>query len=250
MKQRVLAGLTALVLCGGLVVAAPSVRIVGPSTALPYTLVELQAEGDLTGAAVLWDVSPDDLADVRELPGGKMIFVGPPGTYRVKCTVVRLKDGQTVADRQRFVVVIGTPGPPPVPPGPNPPGPSPGPVPIPVDGFRVLIVEDAAKRSSLPAQQLNVLFAKDVRDYLDAKCVMGSDGKTHEWRIWSKDTDARAVGGVWPDALKRANDGAKGTYPWLVISTGHSGYEGPLPKDVDRTMELLKKYAEPKGVSP
>lgn len=104
-------------------ICATPVKIVGPSGPVPpYTLIELQAEGDLTGAAVLWDVSPDELADVRELPGGKVVFTGPPGNYRITCTVVRLKDGQTIADRQRFKVTIGTPVPPvpPVPPEPPP----------------------------------------------------------------------------------------------------------------------------------
>jgi hypothetical protein len=231
----------ALALC---VVAAP-VKIVGPTGPVaPYTLVELQAEGDLTGAAVLWDVSPDEQADVRELPGGKMIFVGPPGVYKVRCTVVRLKDGQTVADRQRFVVTIGTLIPP-APPGPTPPGPiPPGPSPIPADGFRVLIIEDATARSKLPAPQLNILFDKSIRDYLDAKCVIGTDGKTHEWRIWDAGVDARAEGGVWPDALKRQPSRDK--LPWVIISTGKGGYEGPLPADVPKTLELLKKYAEGK----
>lgn len=93
------------------------VKIVGPSAVEPYKLVELTAEGDLTGAAVVWDVTPDDVADVRELPGGRLIFVGPPGVYKVKARVIRTKDGQLSVETQRFTVTIGKgPGP-----GPDPP---------------------------------------------------------------------------------------------------------------------------------
>lgn len=226
----------ALTLC-----AAAPVKIVGPSGPVaPYKLVELQAEGDLTGAAVLWDVTPEDAVDMREQPGGKLTFVAPPGTYKVRCTVVRLKDGQTVADRQRTVVVIGTPTP--MPPGPNPPGPSPPPGPAPIDakGLHVLIVYESADLAKMPPAQQNIIYSQTVRTYLNDKCPAGPDGKTKEWRIYDRDVDVSGESAVWQAAMKRPRTAT----PWIVISNPDKGggYEGPLPADVPATMELLKKW--------
>ncbi len=237
----------ALTLCA---LAAP-VHISGPTQVDPYKIVDLVADGAGPDDLVFWDIAEEDHADIRE-KGGTLSFTGPPGIYHIKVRVVPVKDGKISgpASTQRTTVTIGTPVPPvpPLPPGPVPPVPPapPGPVPIPVDGLRVLIVEDRSKRSSLPPAQLSVLFDKSVRDYLDAKTVMGADAKTHEWRIWDRGDDPTNVGGVWPAALKRANDKASGNYPWLIISDGKTGYEGPLPKDVDTTLNLLKTYAEPR----
>jgi hypothetical protein len=77
-----------------------------------------------------------------------------------------------------------------------------------------------------------------VRDYLRGKCVVGADGKTSEFRIWDKDVDAAADAKHWQDALKRP----RASTPWLIVSDGKSGYEGPLPANVDETLALLKKF--------
>jgi hypothetical protein len=97
--------------------AAPPVKIVGPTQIDPYKIVVLQAEGDLTGCGVIWDIDREDVADIYEQANGKLYFTGPPGTYKIKCRVVNFttKDITT----QRTVVTIGTP-PPPVPPTPPP----------------------------------------------------------------------------------------------------------------------------------
>jgi hypothetical protein len=126
----------------------------------------------------------------------------------------------------------------PTPPVPPNPGPTPTPAPIPVAGFRVLIVEDSTNRTKLPPAQQAVLFAKPIRDYLDAKCVVGADGKTHEWRIWDQGTDAGADGEPWASALKRTRQ----SLPSILISDGKTGFEGPLPATVAETLALLKKY--------
>jgi hypothetical protein len=90
----------------------------------------------------------------------------------------------------------------------------------------------------LPPAQSAVLFSKKVRDYLDAKCARGADGRTPEYRIWDQDIDTTAAGALWQAAMKRERK----SLPWLVVSTGKSGYEGPLPATVDETLALLKKY--------
>lgn len=156
------------------------------------------------------------------------------GRYRF-AAVGALGDEQTRTD---FAVVLGTP--PPVPPGPVPPGPTPPTPPLPTTGLSVLIVEETAKRSELPAAQLAVLFDKGVRDYLNAKCV--ADPAVAGWkafRIYDKDVDLTNDGPLWKGLMARPRQAV----PWVVIASDKGVlHEGPLPADVNATLELLKKY--------
>jgi hypothetical protein len=43
---------------------------------------------------------------------------------------------------------------------------------------------------------------------------------------------------VWCKALKRPME----SLPWIIISNGKTGYEGPLPKTTDELIELVDKY--------
>lgn len=217
------------------------IRIVGPINADPYTLIELAPEGDVTGAALIWDIDREEVASSREY-GTKLVLTGPPGVYKIKLRVIRFKDNAPSAVTYRHTVTIGVPTPPvppiPVPPiPPNPPVPPPGPAPIPLDGFRVLILYEEGEKAKYPESQLGIMYGKTVRDYLNTHCVKGSDG-TPERRIYDKDVDASGDGKHWTEAMKRSRT----TLPWVIISTGKSGYEGPLPKSVPEMMELLKKY--------
>jgi hypothetical protein len=167
------------------------------------------------------------------------------GMFRLSAICVK---GSKLSDFNTCTIRVGTVPPPPdptppdpTPPGPNPPdppGPTPGPAPIPLEGFRAIILYESGEVSKLPVAQQNVLYAKSVRDYLNSKAVVGADGKTKEWRIWDKDVDAASEAKHWQDVLKRPRTKT----PWIIISTGKSGYEGELPDTVDKTLELLKKY--------
>lgn len=102
-----------------------------------------------------------------------------------------------------------------------------------------MIVEDANMRTKLPRPQQAIMFDSSLRDYLDSKCVMGKDGKTREWRIWPTGADYSKTEKHWQDVMKRERK----SLPWIIISDGKTGYEGPLPENVDKTLELIKKYA-------
>lgn len=207
----------------------------------------LRVPADTTGKVVRWigldkglSVFPTDL--LKDSKTG-VVIATRPGRYRLMA-ITCLAD--ELSDPVICTVVVGDVPPGPVPPDPVPPGPTPPvppvppppPAPIPVAGFRVLIIEETADRPRLPVTQMAVLFSKTIRDYLDRKCVVGNDGKTREWRIWDKDTDASAEARHWGEALKRPR---KDT-PWIVISDGKTGYEGPLPANVEATMTLLRQY--------
>lgn len=120
---------------------------------------------------------------------------------------------------------------------PKPPTPEPdAKAPIPGPGLKVLIVYETGK--TLPPQQGSILDGKRVRDYLDANCVVGPDGKTREYRIWDQGADTVGESARWQDAMKRTRTGV----PWVVISNEKSGFEGPLPSTPDAFLELIKKY--------
>lgn len=142
-----------------------------------------------------------------------------------------------VASSPAICTVIVGDAPEPVPPVPPVP-PDPPVPPTPTTGDRVFIVYESSQLSSLPPGQLNILYAKGVRDYLDAHTATASDGR-HAWRIWDKDVDASGEASVWQDLLKRKRDAV----PWVIIS-GEKGvsFEGPLPASVDDALSLFKKY--------
>jgi hypothetical protein len=158
------------------------------------------------------------------------------GTYDV--VAVTCKGGKLSAFG-RCAITVGTP----VPPGPGPgPGPQPpGPAPIPASGLRVLMIYDQKHLTDLPAGQQSILRGADMRTYLNAKAAPGTDGKTKEWRMWPADADPGTDAGekLFGDAMKRERK----SLPWIVISNGKAGFEGPLPASVDATKQLIDKYA-------
>lgn len=244
MRKASTAVLAALIWATSLLAIPPSLKIVGPEKVDGYKLVELSTDQDTPDAGLIWDVDNESVVDAREY-GGKFVFTGPPGVYHVKLrVVVNDKTGKLNVKTLRYTVTIGVPAPTPTPgptPGPTPtPTPTPDPVnpaPIPLDGFRVLMVYESKDRPSYPAGVLNVLEGKTVRDYLDSHCVKGPGGEP-ERRIWDQDTDGYADAKHWGDAMKRP----RSKLPWVVISTGKTGYEGPLPTSPAECLDLLKKY--------
>ncbi len=174
--------------------------------------------------------------ETRTFKGKHLAVVEAVGTGRVELLVVPegAKSEADAITRTLDVDAGEGPRPPPKPPEP-PPEPA---APIPAAGLHVLIVEESAGRSKLPEAQLQILFSKSVRDYLNATCPPGPDGKTRQWRIWDADVDGYADSKLWGDAMKRPRTST----PWLVVSNGKAGYEGPLPATVADALALLKKY--------
>ena len=137
------------------------------------------------------------------------------------------------------------PGPGPAP-GPTPPGPVP-PAPIPVAGLHVLIIYESAEKGpegkvkrGMPPEQQAILTAAEVLGYLNAKCPKGPDGRTAEWRVWDWDVPTGAESKLWQDAMARKP--TKDKLPWIIVSDGKSGFEGPLPRNIADMMVLLRKW--------
>jgi len=91
-------------------------EIKGNLTVDQYKLVQLSVPGVPDDTAVLWDVFPEENADIREFADGSLIFTGPPGEYKIK---LRLIQGRNVTTIRSSVKITSN-----VPPGPpNPPNP-------------------------------------------------------------------------------------------------------------------------------
>lgn len=157
-----------------------------------------------------------------------------PGSFEL------LKVPAGFAERRLLSDFVPTPMPPT--PGPTPPTPGPTPVPdapIPTAGLHVLIVFDSMKAQTYPAAQAGIFTSAPLHQYLDQNTP--KEGMSHGWRIWPSDTnyDADENAKQWGDAMKRKRD----SLPWIIVSNGKTGFEGPLPGNVDDTMALIKKYA-------
>lgn len=147
------------------------------------------------------------------------------------------KSNRTFTATTKLLGISGQPGPLPPPKPDDPPVPQPdGEAPIKEPGFRVLITYE----SQLPIPKW--LNDADWRAVLNSACVAGTNG-VKEWRVVDKDSPAVANAGVWPKALERT----KGKpVPWVLISTGKIGFEGPLPESKADAIALVKRYAEAK----
>jgi len=148
------------------------------------------------------------------------------------------EDGNSIVTVVEKLITIGAgPQPPPTPPGPQPPEPQPpNPPPIPTQGLRVLIVLESKDLSNLPSSQISAINAREVREYMNLKCA--KDGNQPEWRVYDQQTNVTRESKVWQDAMARPRQ----SLPWIVISNGVDGFEGPLPVNVAELMKKLKQY--------
>lgn len=214
-----------------------ALAIRGELTVPAYRLVRLSAGGVATDSGLIWVYDELKLDGVEV--GGSLYLTGPPGTYAVQLRAISVsKEGKVSTTKASVTLVIKGKDEPP--PGPTPtPDPTPGEAPIAGAGLRVLVVYESGELQKLPAKQLAVIYSKPLRTWLDAKCADGPDSKTREWRMYDQNADLSAEAKTWQDAMKRPRK----SVPWIVISNGKTGFEGPLPADLEKTLELLKKHA-------
>lgn len=184
----------------------------------------------------------------RFLEGDKVVtkdreFTGPCYLYRVTAVesgpcelmVLPIGGGESELIRRRIDAQHAS-QPPPKPVDPIVP-PKPVPSPIDADGLHVLVLYQP--HVNLPAAQNSILYGKKVRDYLEANCPVGPDGVTKQYRIWPSNVDARLDHQLWQAALKRPIAG----YPWVIVGNRKvGGYEGQLPENAEKFIELVSKY--------
>jgi hypothetical protein len=100
-------------------------KINAPARILEHRLFVASPDCKTEGAVYLWDVSPEDVADTL-VEGDRLIMVAPPGTYKIRLTVLTIKDGKLQRPQVcRHVVVVERSGqaPPVIPPSPGAPKP-------------------------------------------------------------------------------------------------------------------------------
>jgi hypothetical protein len=235
--------------------APPTVKLAFPPTvSTPVNFPIGVKPSENTGGTVRWFVADPGLQeyDLSQLLGdpekakayseeplaARMYWSAKPGRYRVLGVSAK---GDLTSPFAVCVIVVGDvppipPGPTPVPPGPTPPGPTPSPAPIPADGLRVMIIYDRNDLARYPAAQVAAMQSKKLWDYLSANCAKGPDGVTPEWRVWSKEVDATNESKLWRDAFARK----RGDMPWIIVSNGKTGFEGPCAKTADEIIEQIK----------
>jgi hypothetical protein len=181
----------------------------------------------------------------QEYDNDKLIFTGKPGNYRVSAYVSsNNKIYQAVT-----IVTIGKstepkpPEPEPKPPEPEPPKPKPTPLidpsPIPDPGLRVLIVYESQDVAKYPYDQVVAMNSQKLRNHMTSVCV--KDNQHSAWRIYDQDTNIANDTQQFQKmmALPRQN------LPWIIISNGTTGYQGPLPPTTDEIIKLINKYEIP-----
>jgi hypothetical protein len=221
--KKTLALLTLLLCCGA---GLADVTVEGPAKVDPYKLVKLTAGGDTKGAALIWDVLPEDAADVDDSVPGKLTFTAPPGVYKIKLRSITIANGVPKVDSARLTVTIGQP-----PPAPTPPGPTPTPGPVTPTRLFAVVVEETAQ-----------LAAERGRIFADPGLTKLFADKGHAWRIVDKDVmgaDGKPPADVTSYLARAAGKG----YPqlYLVNTSGRLLWEGNLPATAADLSALVTK---------
>jgi hypothetical protein len=116
---------------------------------------------------------------------------------------------------------------------------TPGTPPIPGKGLRVLFIEETGQLSKLPKEQRYIAQSKEVAEYCNEHCAKESTGQA-AMRLFDPEQDVSHEQKSWREAMKNPHDPP----PWLMVSDGRKGVSRPLPKTLDETMTVLKKYGK------
>jgi len=169
---------------------------------------------------------------INLLPG--VYATKDPGTHQVNVSVLSVVPPVLWDDALVTVIVGGeVPGPSPGPtPQPQPPSPN-GP-PIDGPGLRVLFVYETAE--SLPRELEEVFYGNQVRSFINSVVVKVDEQP--EFRLVDQDAQFTDPNHRFAKALVRP----RSSIPWLIISNGTTGYEGPFPGGVSATLELVRSF--------
>lgn len=152
-------------------------------------------------------------------PGQEELLVVPVGAKRE-------------SEAKRVTLTVhGVPPPKPI----DPPAPVPTPAPIPAPGLHVLIVYDPTR--PLPSAQAAILTAQATRDLLRKVCTTDARGLS-AYRIFPTPIEFGDELPLWKVASARPRQST----PWVIVSNGQTGFEGPLPASERDFADLIARF--------
>lgn len=167
--------------------------------------------------------------ETRTYKGKSVYSIEALATGRVELLIVPAGSTKAADVIRKTVDVDAGTGP--IPP-PKPPDP---PTPEPVTSFRVIWVHESG--ATLPQQQISVMDARSVRDYLTATTT--KDATAPGWRRWDKDivadTDFPAFRTLWANAKPKIT-----TVPCVVIEVNGKAEVCPFPATPADAIALFK----------
>ncbi len=102
--------------------------------------------------------------------------------------------------------------------------------------LKIVIFEETVDRGSLPETQTDALLSTIWREYAREHC---SKTNGHpDFRVIDKDTNLSKA----EDWVQAAGKKERNGLPWLCVTNGTTGYNGPFPEDLERLMQILKEY--------
>lgn len=188
-------------------------QIKGSTTVEQYKLVQLNTLNVSEDTAVLWDIYPEELVDIKEYSDGSLVFVGPPGDYKVK---LRLINGRNVSTLRTTVKITGTaPKPGPVnPDNPvNPVNPVNPPKPLPDGKFKLAAKsKDWTSQVTSPTKVSEAQALAGSLDSVIAAANAGTVASVDDFMRLTRDTNRQALGAAaalwqpWFQACKNELD--------------------------------------------
>jgi hypothetical protein len=195
-----------------------TLQIIGETRVARDRMFRLRPAGAPNDAALIWDVFPEDAADVDDSDPHILRFTAPPGTYKVKLRSISGRDVQTA----RLTVTVDGQAPTP---RPNPtPAPAPFPAPSVANSWLV-VVDDTANRTVATGRVLG-----------DLAFWQSLEGIGQHWHVFDKgeaEVTAKGYGAV----------AAKVGLPALLIlgSDGNLLRSVKLPDTTDGVRALVKE---------
>ena len=216
---------------------------------VPPGMIVLSVERPGPDSDISWEVrDPIDL-DYRLFEGNTLFCThGDPGDRFVVVSDVIDWESRKRDKRTRIVRVAGDPKPDDDEDDPDDPDDDdedePTDAPFPAPGFSVLMLYEAQEVNKLPTSQQAIFSSPDLREWLASNCIKLTDSRPAS-RLWDNSLSDEEVKNAPPtmrNALPLVRSQANGRLPWIAISNGSSGYTGELPKTINETLELLKRF--------
>jgi hypothetical protein len=99
-------------------------------------------------------------------------------------------------------------------------------------------VYEKDQQHTYTAGQMAVIQGSRFRDAVFPK--LAKVGTSPEFRCYDQNVKTEGESKIWQDAMKRP----RASLPWMLVSNGKAGYEGPLPASTDEAIKLVDQYAK------